>query len=398
MDAMHLPRRYLVRLVVAAALVGSAGGAAAWWYRSTRPEYRLRQGREALQRGDRDEAERMAQLLLADGHADAAHLLRGEALFRQQQYDRAITELNRIHSKEELRVDAALILAQCLLLENQREQAERAFQFVLYHRPDNVIVRRCLTGIYYMQGAPMRAVEQATEWGKLEERNGQPYQMMGHIYRDLGEAYLPEAIDSYREALRRDLRTEGVEEVRHELAECLVRSFQWSEALAALDGPDQPLPATAERQALRVRCLWGLGRGDDARALLDQGLAEHPRSLELLQVGAEIRQADKRFSEAATLLEQALDIDNHDHESRHKLALVYEALGRRADAAEQRRLEEKTKALLKEMETLREQAANDPWNAAPHLRLAQLCTELGRDDWAKMARDAAKACGPTADK
>ncbi|HMF12680.1 MAG TPA: tetratricopeptide repeat protein, partial [Gemmataceae bacterium] len=158
---------YVLALFVVASVAGLAGGA--WWWRHTsRPEYRLRRGQDALRRGDRDEAERYAQLLLADGQADRAHLLRGEALFRQKQYDRAIAELNRIRSEGELRVDAALLLGQCLLLQNRYEEAERALQFVVRSRADSADAHRCLAWIYHDQGAEMRAVEHAEQWGRLE--------------------------------------------------------------------------------------------------------------------------------------------------------------------------------------------------------------------------------------
>src|SRR5262245_313630 len=106
MDAMRVRIRRVLWLGVVAALAGLIVGGVGWWQRTTSPEYRLQKGREALRRGDRAEAERMVQLLLADGQADHAHLLRGEALFHQQQYGPAISELNRLtRASEGLRVD-----------------------------------------------------------------------------------------------------------------------------------------------------------------------------------------------------------------------------------------------------------------------------------------------------
>ncbi|HMF15499.1 MAG TPA: tetratricopeptide repeat protein, partial [Gemmataceae bacterium] len=369
---MRNPWRLLAWLGVVAVICVLVADGAWWWRHTSQPEYRLRKGQDALRRGDRDEAERIAQLLIADGQADHAYVLRGAALFQQQQYDRAVLELARVKGRGEVGVEAALVRGQCLLMLEDYGQAERALLFVAEKRPDDVTARRCLTGIYFRQGVPMRALEQATEWGKIEPRNGQPYQVMGHVHRDLGEAHFPDAIDCYQEALRRELPAKAVEEVRHELAACQVRSFRWSDALAVLDGSDPPLPESAERQALRVRCLWGLGRADEARALLDRSLQDYARCLDLLSIGADVRHADKRFEDAAALLKRALDLNPHDPESLHKLALVYEALGRPADAEEQRRREEQTKAMLAEMEKLRDEAASNPWNAALRLRLAKL--------------------------
>jgi tetratricopeptide (TPR) repeat protein len=393
MDAMRKWQRYVLALVVAAAFVGLAGGAWWWWRHTKEPAYRLHQGQDALRRGDRDEAERYAQMLIADGQADWAHVLRGDALFRQKQYDRAVAELTRIHGEGEVRLEAALILGQCLVLQDNYEQAERVLQFIVHSRPDNAIAHRCLAGIYYKQGAEMRAVEHAQEWGRLEAHNGEPYWMMGEIHQDL--EHLPDAIESYQEALRRELSGVLNEKVREQLAECLNRQLRWHEALEVLDG-ERPLPQTAERQALRVECAWNLGQADKARALLDAALASYPRGIELLRIGAEIRQADKQPQQAAALLIWALEVDRHDHASRHKLAQVYEGLGRRAEAEEQRRLAEQTKSLFEEMTRLRDEAAKNLWDATPRLQLAKICDELGQKKEARMWREAAKACGPSA--
>src|SRR5258708_5144717 len=74
-------RPLLWPLAVLALVLGLGAAAGAWWYHTTRPDYRLRQGRAALQRGDFESAEHFALLLQADGCKDHAHFLRGEAHF-----------------------------------------------------------------------------------------------------------------------------------------------------------------------------------------------------------------------------------------------------------------------------------------------------------------------------
>ncbi|HMF15109.1 MAG TPA: tetratricopeptide repeat protein [Gemmataceae bacterium] len=387
--------RFLLWLGVVAVVATLAAGGAARWRRGTLPEARFRGGQDALHRGDRDEAERIAQVLLADGQADWAYTLRGDILFQQKQYDRAIVELSRVKGSGEVRVESALILGQCLLLQGEYGQAERALLYVVGLRPNNADARRCLAWIYHDQGAEMRAVEQAQEWGRLEARNGRPFWMMGEIHQNL--EHLSEAVECYQEALRRELPADIAANVRQQLAECLVKQLHWSDALDALDAAPT-LPETEERQALRVESLWGLGRAEPARALLDAGLVTYPRGAELLRIGAEIRQADKHPDEAAALLVRALEVDRHDYVSRHKLAQVYESLGRSADAAEQRKLADQTKGLIEEMTRLRDEAANNVWDAAPRLRLAKICEELGQEKPARMWREAAKACGLGASK
>jgi tetratricopeptide (TPR) repeat protein len=383
----------MLTVLAAASVLGLCGVVGAWWYHTTRPEYRLRLGREALRRGDGDEAEHMAQLLMADGLPDQAHLLRGDALFHQGQYGRAIDELNRIRDRGDLRLEAALLTGQCLLLEHQPGQAERAFQFVLAHRPDSADAHRCLAWIYYDQGAVPRALQEAEEWGNLEPQNGRPWWMRGRIHQDHED--LDDAVTCYQDALRRELPSGVANEVRQRLAECLVKQLQWSEALEALDGRDRPLSESAEVQALRVECLWGLGRTEESRAVLGRSLAAFPDGVDLLRVGAHIRQDDGQPEAAAALLERAVAHDPHDLASRHQLALVCAGLGRQAEAERHRQAEEHSRALFAEVQRLRDEAAANPWSAPPRLRLAVVCEELGRHEWAKAWRDAAGACTPS---
>jgi tetratricopeptide (TPR) repeat protein len=291
-----------------------------------------------------------------------------------------------------LRVEAALLSGQCLLRENQPEQAVRHFQFVLHHRPESADAHRCLAEIYYTQGALMRAVEHAQQWGDLDSYDGRPWWMMGHVYKSLNN--LPDAIEKYAEALHRALPADKVQEVRSELAECLVERKMWTEALQILEGADASTARELQIKclALRVQSLWGLGRSEEARALLDQGLANHPLGVDLLRVGSEVRMADRQLEGAATLLLQALEIDRHDFTSRYRLAMAYEGLGRKADAEEQRRLAEQTKSVLAEVSKLNDAAAANPWDAASRVRLAALCEELGQREMARMWREAAKAC------
>src|SRR5262249_25089514 len=96
------PRRLLAAALALAVALGAAAGVAAWWYHTTRPMYRLRQGQEALRQGRVDKAARVAQRLEANGYADHAHLLRGEALLREHRFTQAVEEFNQIHDRGDL--------------------------------------------------------------------------------------------------------------------------------------------------------------------------------------------------------------------------------------------------------------------------------------------------------
>src|SRR5262245_66522588 len=93
-DAMS--RRALPILVL---LLAGVGSGSVWWHHVTRPEYRFQRGREAVQRGDWDEAETFAARLDASGAANLARLLRGESLLTQDRPTEALRELNQVRDE-----------------------------------------------------------------------------------------------------------------------------------------------------------------------------------------------------------------------------------------------------------------------------------------------------------
>jgi tetratricopeptide (TPR) repeat protein len=402
---MYTSRRLLALLsgVVVLGLVVAAG---VWWYQTTRPDYRLQRGREAVRRGEWERAEQLVRLLTAAGDRDHAHLLRAEIAFGrakpfldQEQAEaaapllrQALAACNQIQDQGEFRVQAAALTGQCLLYLKDPVGAERALGFVLDHHPEHADAHRALAAIYYDQGALMRSVHHLEEVARLDPQDGRPHRLMGLIYNNLNQP--AQAVPCYEEALRRTLPSRMAQEARIELAECLVKQSRYAEALRTLEGCDGPTGQLAEVLALRGDCLRGLGQTAQANVLLDSALEAHPRSPELLRLRARLYRESGATSREADLLARAVEIDRHDYTSRYQLAHAYEGLGRAADAAEQRRLAEQTKGLLAELAQLQEEALGKPWDAAVRKRLAEICQKLDKPDEARRWLAAAAACGP----
>ncbi len=413
---MRLLRRVVLGCVGLVVLLGFAAGATAvlgavrWgdarWYFHPQADYRLVRGKEAIERGEWEKVRRVALLLEAGGSQDHALLLRGMALFRQAKpyadlgqlsvaaplLVHAVEQFNRIRDQGAIRLEAAALSGHCLFFLKEVTEAERALRFVLSERPDDVEAHRSLAALYYDQGALRLAVQHLEEVARLDPRDGRPPRFMGLIFQDLDMHR--EAIPHYQEALRRELKESIVEEVRHELAESLIKLTDYRQALELLDSPDRPVTEKATTLALRAECLWSLGQTAQTRALLDQALSQSGNSVELLRLRAKLHLEAKELQAAATLLERALDLDRHDYSSRHQLAQAYEGLGRRTEAAEQRRLLEQTQKYLTQMTHLSQDAASNPWNSSVRLQLAELCEKLDKPELAQMWRQAASACPP----
>lgn len=373
-------------------LIGSLGAAGTWWTHTTRPQYRLRRGQDALRRGDAQQAERYAQTLAEAGAVDHAHLLRGEIMTRQGRFARAVLEFNDILDQGEIRREAAALSGQCHLGLNNRREAERVFRFVLSEQPDHVDSHRGLAAVYYDQGALGLAVKHLQEVARLDARDGRPSRLLGLIFKDLDER--DQAIEAYCEALRRDLAGPAALEVGDELAECLNKKSRYAEALQVLGATD-PQRDSLKRTALRAEALWASQRATEAASLLDQSLKDHPREPELLRLRARLYLDGDDPKAALALVERSVEADRHDHGSRMLLADVYQRLDRAKDAAEQRRLAQQTIEMLKQLTRLSDEASVQPWDAAVRQRLAALCKQLGKPELANMWLQAAAACLPS---
>jgi tetratricopeptide (TPR) repeat protein len=388
---MQTRRRWLAACA-GLALVAGLGAGGAWYYHSNRPEYRLRQGREALRRHDWAAARQQADGLENSGHPDHAHLLRGQIHLHQGELTEAIREYNAIrHDKPEVLAEASLVYGLGLLSVGKLVEAERLLRYVLDVRPNNTEAHRGLAKLYYERGALSHAIKHLEKWSRLVPHDGEPHRWLALAYADL-DADEP-AAEQYRLALTKKLSPRLGQEVVVEWAELLVKQRQFAEALDCLErGQLEAHRESLPVRELRAECLYGVGQGDDAAHILDRVLAANPDAPRALRVRALIHAAAGETAEAVVLLERALRIDAHDHACRYQLALAYAALGRPQEAAEQRRLLKQTEELLRQWADLNQEASANPADSQIRRRLAEVCTELGKPEMAQRWLRAAAAC------
>jgi tetratricopeptide (TPR) repeat protein len=351
-------RRLLVGTLALIVALAAVAGVAAWWHYTTRPDYLLQQGQEALHRGRPDKAERLAQRLEILGWDDHARLLRGEAFLRDHQFDRALYELNQIQDRGDLLVEASVIYGLAFLSVQRLWEAEKLLRHVLSKQPDRLEAHRGLAAIYYDQGALMLAVRQGEECARLEPRKGYPYRFLGVIFKDL--ARYAEARAAYEQALERELSAQQGADVKEGLAEVLVLQKEYTQALKLLEDCPSALTSKPTMLACRAECLWTLDRAEESKRLLNE----------------------------------ALQVDHHDSVSRYQLVQAYQRLGRAKEAALQQQLLKQTQDYLTELTKLNEEIAQRPWDGAVRTRLAEVCDKLDKPELAAMWRRAAAASLP----
>jgi tetratricopeptide (TPR) repeat protein len=377
--------------LVAAALLVAIGF---WWYKTTRPDYRLRRGQEALWRNDSAEAERLADRLQASGYPDHAHLLRGQAYLHTGRFNQANQEYNQIRlDNEPILAEASLAYGLSFLSLGKSVAAEKLFLHVLEMQPDNVDAHRGLAVIYYDRGAIDKALDELEKWSRLDDTDGRPHRFMGLIWKDITPG--DPAVEHYQAALQRRLEPHLREKARLELADLFIKRMTFAEALACLDqGPFETDRAQTDATELRAAALYGLSRASEAAQILEpliQGGSPSPR---VLLLRAQIYVTADDYNAAVPLLEKALQVDHHDVACRYQLAVVYELLGRRREAAEQRRLLDETQKLYRTLGELTQEANRKPRDPAVRHRLAEVCEQLGKFELAQTWRRAAESCQP----
>jgi tetratricopeptide (TPR) repeat protein len=393
-----LRRRSVVWL--ACVLILGAGLAGWWAYHTSRPGYRFRQGQQAIVAGDLNAAERAAAALERAGSVDEARLLRAEALVcRGEQHHSgdellaAVALLNQVSPDSGYGVDAACLIGRCMLGVGQLVEAERAFAFVLSQNPDCVDAHRGLMAVYYDLGALNEARGHAEKWGELAPRDGRPHRFLGLLYKDMGQ--WRQALAPYRAAQERDLKDAVHEEVRIELAECLIHVGECSEALNVLE-PSRPTVAQlATVRTLQAECHRQLGDARPAADLLAQALDAVPTHTPALRLRAQISLDADEPAKAVVDLQRAAAIAPHEYETHHLLARTYSGIGQaeksRAADARVHEIQAQRDALTK----LTLAAIERPRDATLHLKMAILFEQLGMPERAAgRRRVAALLTGP----
>ncbi len=396
-------------------LLATVAGTAGYWAYTTRPDSLLRRARADLEKGDAGAAERIVDQLEQRGHVPQAHSLRGEIWLRlgrsqlrseadstapaplnagaRTLFSRALRELSQVADDGLLGADSAVLAAECLVQLGERYLAAEGLDAVVSRYPDSKEAHRWLAAIYIDTSSPWQAVRHLREWGRLDPQEGRPFRWIGLFCRDHHRT--TEAVDAYQEALRRRLTPEDRAQVIQELIEELIdRHADYRAALELLDGCPEPLRQGPALQALRAECLWGLGRTDEAVALLDRVLQADPKLFRALRLRAQFYLLEDRPGDAVPLLEQAVQLDPQDYANRQHLVQAYQQLKDLDRAKEHQRQVQETQHVRTELTQLFQKASERPWDDEVRCDIADQCLKLNRRQEARTALRAALACNP----
>jgi tetratricopeptide (TPR) repeat protein len=315
-------------------------------------------------------------------------LLAGVLLLRDGNPTAALDELQHAVHDPATRVDAWTFAAEAYYKLGHLAEAGEVARSALADDPRSHRARRWLASAYYDLGAISPVTEELRILSREVPEDGRPDRLLALIAKD-NEQYR-EAVDHYRESLRRDARAMDRFQMLIELAECQLKLQDHEGCLNSL----ADVPMSAARLALQAEAQEGLGRHTEARASVEQALELDPHHVPSLIFQATLLLTTGDPAMAARVLERALELQPHSATARFKLSQAYRQLGEPERAAEQSRLMEESRKLEREFVDRHHEAASDVTNAELRFRLGQLARQLGKPELARMWFRAAVSLDP----
>jgi tetratricopeptide (TPR) repeat protein len=370
-------------IVVAALFIGG------WWWQAGQPEARYRRARQALEAGDQQAVWRESQALLKTaGFEPRGRLVSGLMHARRGRFAPALYELQFAARDEALAVEALTVAAECYYRLGQLSEAVNVARTAIAQDPDAIDARRWLASACYDLGAMDEAVAQLEWISARAPDDARPEYLLGLIAKD--NERFGEAIDHYREALRRDPRPPNREHLHRELAESLIPLSRFDEALEVL----RECERTAASLTLSAECHQNLGRTGEAQELLRTARELDPtygpaclqEGILFLLLG---RAADARVS-----LEEAVRLAPQSRQAHFHLSQVYRKLGDDVQATEQLQRMQEIQTLEREFSELHGVASRNPTDAEVRFRIGVLADKLGKTELAPMWYRAAVALQP----
>jgi tetratricopeptide (TPR) repeat protein len=395
--------------------VAAFGGLVGYKVYRERPASLLARGSVALERGNFDEAGRLAQALEDKGQSLAAHLLRGKCLLFAAEaaktrpsaatppldsglLDQALAELSQNWGQDALGSEGAVLAARCLIQLNRHRAALEKLQQLVERDANNGEAHRLLAAVHVDLNDPAGAVEEFRAWARLDPENGLPYRWIGFFKKD--SAKVEEAITAYQDALARRLTPDLRAAVLKELAELkCVTAGEYQEALDLLAQGPGSFADDPDAMALRIECLRNLpDRGPEAVAQAEQGLRQHPEQPRLLRLRAQLFLAEEQQEKALPLLEQAVKRDPYDLEARMLLVDTCRLLKKDSQAEQEARQLKQAQDLRIRLSNLIQESGRQPWNDRARLEVAGLFLKMNRTDDARTWLRAAVTCNPSNQK
>lgn len=369
-----------ISLLIAVLLMQQAG---------REPQLHFQNGMAAAKIGDAETTFYEASFLLkTPGFEDYAHMLRGTLFLESQEYIAAAAEFQMATDNPETRIEALTRSGEAFYRMHRFVDAEQVLLRALEEDDNNSDARRWLASTYYDLGSMALALEHLKIIGEKNPEDGRPFRLRGRIGKDFH--HYGEAIEDYREALRRSLLESERDAVTEELAECLIWNLQYSEAMELL----QNAKSSAQVFALQSACYAAMGDPIQAIRKADDALALNPDLVSAILTRASIESEVGKPENVIGMLEEAAASHPGNFEIFFQLVKALRQAGRISEADEKAGRLAELEALVDEFARLNAIAFRDLGDAQLRFQLGQLAKQMDRPELARLWLEAALAIDP----
>lgn len=377
--------RRMIKLVSFVTLIlVVAGGISVWQRLTVQPERLFERALADLDAGNFQAVEQAIETLLSqpDFERERRLLLAG-LLVRQGDSSTALKELESFTPEGKLAALYYQFSGEALYREHDLTAALYCMSQLLKLEPENPAAHRWLAAIYYDLGALSLAMDHLDRLVELAPEDYRPHRLKAVIHSDFEQYQL--AVDDYRRALERDVPAELRASLRLQLAGSLLKLDRFQDVLDLFSvvEPD------AEIWLARAKAWRGLGEQARFREALQQAQSLAADDIEVVKLTGyahldrgELEAAREEF---ATIVEQ----EPFDVEALYQLALIERQLGHDGVYEELMHRKEASQKLYEEMTDLSRKILTDPLDAGSRDRLAEICTQLGKEKMAEVWRRAA---------
>ncbi|HKB01360.1 MAG TPA: tetratricopeptide repeat protein [Gemmataceae bacterium] len=371
--AVRRPRRRVWIALVACALVALAAGPHAWAW------YHLRAGKAALAKYHPEEARTALDASLAVWPDRPSVRLLASRAARQSgdfgEADRHLRAAQRATGgmSDEIAFEWALLQAAAGNIWEVDEYLQRRADDDPGLAP---LAWEALADGYLRVFRTVDAMACLDQWLKRDPDNVRALELRGWTY--VTGKGVKRGSDDFRRALELD-PSRG--ETRWQLALCLLELGGYEEALPLLDRVARDRPGNPDVLARLARCQNMVGRGDDARRVLDGVLAAHPDNTAALRTRGQFALADGNPAEAEGWLRRAAAAAPNDYQTQWLLFQALQQQNRPAEAREQLRVAEDVKDRTERLGELRSRRLGEhPLDPALHYEMGLLLIRTGHPD------------------
>ena len=336
-------------LVAGCVLALLGGGVVAWRHQATERLYQA--GLNSISTGDVEVLERAASSLPAN--SPRSRLLMAALDLKNNKPASAMRKLEVAAHHPETALWAQFLAGEALCRMQEYDAAIRTLRVALEQDPENIDGRRWLAAAAFDLGANADAVEQLTRITQLNPQDSRAYRALGLIYFEAEE--YAKAIDALQASLSRSREQPDAEQILVELATSYLKVHRYQDALDSLQ---ESLPSP-ELDSLRAESMYALGRGDEARQLIEHVLNTGPTPRALILSGI-LLQDQGLAAGAVEPLKRAVDMHPEDLEARARLTQAYAQSGDAQSARRELAETERIKQIRQEIHEYTLQAANQP--------------------------------------